>query len=90
MSTVLLKLGSSGTKVMDLQRVLNHVVPEAPSLKVDGIFGAKTRDRVVAFQRKRALTADGVVGPVTGAALVVQILVPSQNQTHHSQGRRLR
>jgi lysozyme len=36
---------------------------------VDGVFGAKTRAAVIAFQRVRGLTPDGVVGPKTRAAL---------------------
>ncbi len=35
----------------------------------DGIFGKKTYDAVVWFQRKNGLTVDGAVGPATAAAL---------------------
>ena len=35
----------------------------------DGIFGQETYDAVVWFQRKNGLTADGVAGPATLAAL---------------------
>ena len=37
---------------------------------VDGIAGRKTREAVMAFQRKVGLTADGIVGPKTFSALV--------------------
>lgn len=36
---------------------------------VDGDFGPLTRDAVVAYQTKRGLTADGIVGPETAASL---------------------
>ena len=35
----------------------------------DGVFGKKTYDAVVWFQRKNGLSVDGVVGPSTAAAL---------------------
>ncbi|MGY3278108.1 peptidoglycan-binding domain-containing protein [Bradyrhizobium sp. S3.7.6] len=59
-----LKLGSSGPDVITLQAkaALGTIV-------VDGEFGPKTRDAVIAFQKKQGLVADGVVGPQTWAAL---------------------
>ncbi len=36
---------------------------------VDGIYGAKTKAAVKSFQKKNGLTADGIVGPKTAAAL---------------------
>ena len=36
---------------------------------VDGVFGQGTYDAVVRFQRKNGLTADGVAGPATLAAM---------------------
>lgn len=40
-------------------------------LAADGIFGAKTKAGVVAFQAASGLTADGVCGPKTWRALIV-------------------
>jgi peptidoglycan hydrolase-like protein with peptidoglycan-binding domain len=67
---MMLAQGSSGDRVRQLQEMLNvHMaLPMAP-LAVDGLFGPKTRARVVDFQKKYFLTADGIVGPITGAAL---------------------
>lgn len=67
-STVL-KVGSRGSAVGNLQRGLNRVFPRYSRLKVDGIFGSATAAVVKTFQRKAGLTVDGVVGPVTRAKL---------------------
>ena len=66
----LVREGSAGQVVRDLQALLNFVVPVSPVLATDGIFGPKTLNRVLDFQRQAALTADGIVGPRTGTALV--------------------
>lgn len=56
----------TGTDVKELQKLLNKA---GAVLKVDGAFGPMTRDAVIAYQKKKRLTADGVVGPVTIKAL---------------------
>ena len=50
------------------QGALKQLLP-AP-LKVDGRYGPKTRSAVRRFQQRAGLRADGVVGPLTEAALV--------------------
>jgi hypothetical protein len=66
----LLSKGSTGSSVRDLQTRLNQVLPAAPKLIVDGIFGSKTQVAVRSFQaRTPGLVPDGVVGPKTQAAL---------------------
>jgi peptidoglycan hydrolase-like protein with peptidoglycan-binding domain len=40
---------------------------------VDGEFGPKTDGAVRSFQQKKHLTVDGIVGPLTWAALVVEV-----------------
>jgi hypothetical protein len=40
---------------------------------IDDIFGADTRNAVMAFQRSKGLTIDGEVGPDTAAALKVSL-----------------
>ncbi|MDQ3654922.1 MAG: penicillin-insensitive murein endopeptidase [Chloroflexota bacterium] len=51
-----------------VQDSLNRV--NGAGLTVDGRFGPKSRAAVQAFQRRQGLPADGVVGPLTEAALV--------------------
>jgi rare lipoprotein A (peptidoglycan hydrolase) len=59
--------GDRGWDVLTLQRVLGmkgyHPGP------ADGIFGGRTKHAVKAFQRRRGLTVDGRVGPMTTHAL---------------------
>jgi hypothetical protein len=61
-----LRLGSRGEDVRAVQQQLRNSVP---TLTVDGNFGPRTRDAVIAFQRSRTLPADGIVGPQTWSAL---------------------
>lgn len=56
--------GSRGGAVKDLQRRLGMA-----DWQVDGIFGSGTQAAVRAFQTGKGLTADGIVGPKTWAAL---------------------
>ena len=64
-----LSFGSRGPEVVTLQTELNRQLFPNPHLKTDSIFGPLTRSAVVAFQRQAGLTADGIVGPRTRAAL---------------------
>jgi peptidoglycan hydrolase-like protein with peptidoglycan-binding domain len=59
-----------GEEVFLAQRLLNERA--GAGLKPDGLFGAATQAAVKAFQRRRGLAEDGVLGPVTWAALAGQ------------------
>ncbi len=63
-----LRVGSNGPEVVDLQNRLNAAGAQ-PQLQPDGAFGGRTRTAVVTFQQSKGLGADGVVGPMTWAAL---------------------
>ncbi len=60
--------GSRRPAVRELQLRLN-MAGAVPPLKVDGIFGPKTRQAVEDFQQANGLADDGIVGPATWAAL---------------------
>jgi len=63
-----LRVGSTGDAVRLVQTYLNRIsgnfwIP-APGV-IDGIFGQRLRDSVIAFQRQFNLTPDGVIGKAT-------------------------
>ncbi len=62
-----LRQGSRGAEVKEVQRRLKQWGYYSGT--VDGIFGAGTKQAVIAFQKKNGLTADGVVGRATYKAL---------------------
>ena len=61
------KQGANGNAVRAVQTQLNT---HGHGLRVDGEFGAVTTTAVRAFQQKRGLVVDGLVGPKTWVALV--------------------
>lgn len=65
--------GSSGPAVLALQKALNAL---GASLGPDGLFGAGTLAALLRFQAAAKLTADGVAGPATWAALAPPMPVP--------------
>lgn len=63
-----LRQGDFGRDVSTLQAWLSYIAdydPGIPKVASDGIFGAATREAVVAFQRNYGLVADGIVGQAT-------------------------
>jgi peptidoglycan hydrolase-like protein with peptidoglycan-binding domain len=77
---VLLFRGSEGPQVAQLQRQLKvGYEAYAGRLVVDGDYGPQTEAAVREFQRRtRALKVDGVVGPLTAAALKLRLVPPAQ------------
>ncbi|MFI6416013.1 peptidoglycan-binding protein [Streptomyces sp. NPDC050842] len=71
---VTLRPGSKGRAVRALQRQLGQ---EGHRIVVDGVFGAGTGSAVRAVQRARGLSADGVAGPRTWAALLAGPRTPA-------------
>jgi RHS repeat-associated protein len=65
----LLRKGSSGDAVKKLQQILMGLNYDLGPYKDDGIFGSKTEQAVLAFQRNSGITIDGIVGNQTWAAL---------------------
>lgn len=61
------KVGSQGDEVTQIQTKLKNWGYFDGS--IDGIFGEETKAAVISFQKKNGLTADGVVGSATLAAL---------------------
>lgn len=66
-STEIIKEGSQGKVVRQLQRLL---VYQGYVLEIDGEFGPETRQAVIQFQTIQNLSADGVVGATTMQALL--------------------
>lgn len=62
-----LTMGMIGGQITHLQELLTGLGYSPGSL--DGVFGFRTRNAVVAFQRDAGIEDDGVVGPVTAAKL---------------------
>lgn len=68
----LLRQGSRGVYVCILQDGLTTLGYNTGGL--DGVFGARTRDSVIAFQNRNGLSQDGIVGNNTWNSLMLQIV----------------
>lgn len=62
--------GAKDHSVTTLQYLL---LAHGHTVTVDGVFGAQTGDAVRAYQQVKGLTEDGVVGPRTWQALLVEL-----------------
>lgn len=81
--SAVLKRGMTGSQVKTVQTKLKNWGYYSGS--VDGIFGAKTYNAVIAFQKKNNLTADGIVGAKTAAAMGITLTgSTSSNSSYNS------
>lgn len=79
--TSVLRQGSRGADVNELQFILNYLAefyPDIPPVIRDSAFGPGTRESVMAFQSLFGLASDGIVGPGTWNMLY-QIYHRAQN-----------
>ena len=65
-----LQKGASGAGVVALQKALNKKM--GTQMTEDGVFGNGTAEAVKKFQAANGLTADGIAGPATFAALGIK------------------
>lgn len=75
----LLRQGSKGVYVLIAQDNLNTLGHRTGGL--DGIFGANTRNAVIAYQRSRGLGADGVIGCNTWRSLQEDVVAKGRTST---------
>lgn len=66
----MLQRGSKGAQVKTVQRILKGLGYSLGIYGIDGDFGATTQKRVIEFQKKNGLAADGIVGKDTWTALL--------------------
>jgi len=76
------KQSDRGNAVVQIQQKLSGWGYYSGS--IDGIFGEKTRQAVIAFQKKNGLTADGVVGNQTLAAMGLNNLITTTSASGSS------
>jgi peptidoglycan hydrolase-like protein with peptidoglycan-binding domain len=64
-----IRKGDKGLVIKKLQQALVDLGFPLPKFGVDGIFGDETESAVKNYQRARGLSQDGIVGPITIAAI---------------------
>ena len=75
----LIRQGSRGAYVLIAQDDLNTLGFATGGL--DGIFGTKTNDAVLRYQRSRGLTADGIIGCNTWRSLQENVVGTGRTST---------
>ncbi|WP_310603870.1 peptidoglycan-binding protein, partial [Anaerosporobacter sp.] len=78
----ILKYGSRGEDVKQLQKVLNQF--NCGKLVIDGKYGPKTKKAIIEFQKKYGLKPDGIVGAKTRAK-IEELLKKEKNDDSKSQ-----
>lgn len=68
----LLYEGTVGYDVLQLQMILQSLGYDPGP--IDGIFGPRTKNAIMRFQRDNGLKVDGIVGPET--MRVINMLIP--------------
>lgn len=68
-----LEYGSEGLEVQKMQGYLNTLMPNTAPLVVDGKYGTKTEAKVIQYQMKNGLVADGKIGNDTWDLIVAQV-----------------
>ena len=69
-----LKRGSKGSEVKQLQENLMELHYSLPEPGADGIYGRGTQDAVKRFQKKMGLTEDGIAGAFTQNILLNELM----------------
>ena len=67
-----LRYGNKGVYVCVLQEALNSLRYDTGGL--DGVFGNKTRNSVIEYQKSRGLSQDGIVGNLTWNSLMREVV----------------
>ena len=75
----IIRQGSRGNYVCIAQDGLYNLGYDTGGL--DGIFGSKTRNSVVAYQNSRGLTPDGIIGNITWNALMNEVVGKGKTNT---------
>lgn len=78
MRVMILRYGSTGAGVLQLQQLLNKTLQHRPPLRVDGHYGPHTEAAVRFYQTSVGLRVDGVTGPDTWRALERRLVSPQR------------
>ena len=76
------KFGSRSEEVKQIQQKLKNW--GYYNGQIDGIFGSETKKAVIAFQKKNGLTADGIAGKNTVAAMGIFCTDDSNNSSDYN------